>query len=72
MIDPIKATEKGFQVQTICEDNVDFAKIWLCKNGSLYKESKNPESSWEISFGHEEKWQLEVLIQPEIKKCGIF
>lgn len=61
VIDPIKATEKGFQVQTICEDNVDFAKIWLCKNGSLYKESKNPESSWEISFGHEEKWQLEVF-----------
>ena len=61
VIDPIKATEKGFQVQTICEDNVDFAKIWLCKNGSLYKESKNPESSWEISFGHGEKWQLEVF-----------
>ena len=61
VIDPIKATEKGFQVQTICEDNVDFAKIWLCKNGSLYKESKNQESSWEISFGHGEKWQLEVF-----------
>ena len=61
VIDPIKATEKGFQVQTICEDNVDFAKIWLCKNGSLYKESKNQESSWEISFGHGEKWKLEVF-----------
>ena len=61
VIDPIKVTEKGFQVQTICEDNVDFAKIWLCKNGSLYKESKNQESSWEISFGHGEKWQLEVF-----------
>mgnify|MGYP004647721089 CR=1 FL=1 len=61
VIDPIKATEKGFQVQTICEDNIDFAKILLYKNGSLYKESKNQKSSWEISFGHGEKWQLEVF-----------
>ena len=46
VIDPIKVTEKGFQVQTICEDNIDFAKILLYKNGSLYKESKNQKSSW--------------------------
>ena len=57
VIDPIKATKKGFQVQTICEDNIDFAKILLYKNGSLYKESKNQKSSWEISFDHGEKWQ---------------
>lgn len=61
VIDPIKATEKGFQVQTICEDNIDFAKILLYKNGSLYKESKNQKSSWEISFDHGEKWQLKIF-----------
>lgn len=60
VIDPLKATEEGFLVRTVCEDNVGFAKILLCKNGSLYKESKNPESSWEISFGQQEKWQLEI------------
>ena len=61
VIDPIKATKKGFQVQTICEDNIDFAKILLYKNGSLYKESKNQKSSWEISFDHGEKWQLKIF-----------
>ena len=61
VIDPIKVTEKGFQVQTICEDNIDFAKILLYKNGSLYKESKNQKSSWEISFDHGEKWQLKIF-----------
>ena len=61
VIDPLKATEEGFLVRTVCEDNVGFAKILLYKNGSLYKESKNPESSWEIAFGQQEKWQLEIF-----------
>ena len=81
VIDPIKVTEKGFQVQTICEDNIDFAKILLYKNGSLYKESKNQKSSWEISFDHGEKWQLKIfdtagnkevryLLKEELEKEG--